>query len=135
MPVISLSVESKLLSKFNRIIEKEGFKSKSEAFRVAMYDFVLKYLNVDDDENHHVEMIIGFSYVDTVSIRNVISNLQHEYSTEIKETLHRHLHKNMCFELVILHGKKYELNPLVNKIRGTRGIESMYVSSVAIDQE
>lgn len=130
MTVVSLSVENELLHKFNDIIKKEGFKSKSEAFRMALHDFVLKYQFSEPESNEMVEMIIGFSYIESLKMRNVLSTIQHDYLTEIKETLHRHIFNNVCFELVILHGIKKDLQPLVNRIRATRGIESFYVSSV-----
>ena len=129
MPVVSLSVENELLHKFEAIVKREGFKSKSEAFRLSLHDFVLKYQFSDTIGNEMVEMIIGFSYLDTLKIRNILNKIQHDYVVEIKETLHRHTFNNFCFELLIIHGIRNELQPLVNKIRSTRGIESFFASS------
>ncbi|MCE7736996.1 MAG: ribbon-helix-helix protein, CopG family [Candidatus Heimdallarchaeota archaeon] len=130
MPVVSLSIENELLHKFTDIIEREGFKSKSEAFRLALHDFVLKYQFSLSEGNELVEMIIGFSYIESLKMRNILTALQHEYKIEIKETLHRHIFNNICFDLVFLHGIRQELQPLVNRIRATKGIESFYVSTV-----
>lgn len=129
MPVVSLSVESELLRKFESVIKREGFKSKSEAFRSSLHDFVLKYQLTETKGDELVEMIIAFSYLDTLKIRNVLSKIQHDYIVEIKENLHRHIFNNICFELLIIHGIRKELQPLVNRIRSTRGVESFFVSS------
>ena len=130
MPVVSLSVEHELINKFDKIVKREGFKSKSEAFRSALHDFVLKYEFKESEKDEMVEMILGFSYVDSLKIRNSLSRIQHEYLTEMKETLHRHIFNNICFELVILHGTRKELQPFANRIRMTRGVESFFVSTV-----
>ena len=129
MPVISLSIEPELLKKFENLIKRDGYKSKSEAFRTAIRDFVLKYQLPDMNEGTQVEMIIGFSYVDSMKIRNSLSKIQHEHLHEIKETLHRHISDNICFELMVVQGIKRELQPLINSIRSMRGIEAFTVSS------
>ncbi|MHA2251697.1 MAG: CopG family ribbon-helix-helix protein [Candidatus Kariarchaeaceae archaeon] len=129
MPVISLSIEAELLKKFEKLIKREGYKSKSEAFRTAIHDFVLKYQLPEMNDDASVEMIVGFSYLDSLKIRNSLSKIQHEYLHEIKETLHRHIANNMCFELMVVGGVKKELQHLINSIRSTRGIESFTVST------
>ncbi len=130
MPVISLSIDPNLLKKFEQIIERDGYSSKSEAFRVAIRDFIMKYDSFEFYPDAQIEMIVSFSYVDTIRLRNSILSVEHEYIQNIKETLHRHGSDKLCFELLILHGKFSKLQDLLKKLRAINGILTFTINSL-----
>ena len=134
MTVISLSVDGQLLSRFDNILQSEGFSNRSEAFRSAMREFIHLYEQPQPLEDKPVERIIVFSYHDSKQMRAKLSAVQHDYRDMIKEIMHRHIFEDVCFEMFTVKGVKKETDQLVGVIRAIRGIETFHTFSVYLEK-
>jgi len=134
MTVISLSIESQLLSRFDAVLKTEGFGNRSEAVRSAMREFIHQYEEPQLFQEKMVERSIVFTYHDSKQIRSKLNTIQHDFRDMIKEKLHRHMFEDICFEMFILRGIKKETDQLVGIIRAIRGIESFHTYSVYLEK-
>jgi len=121
MTIVSISVPSELLSRFDEILALKGFRSRSDAMRESMRSFV------DEAEWDSIEgenqIVITMIY-DEIGPRGELSVLQHRYE-EIQMMLHLHLEKGQCMEVFIARGPNSRLREILGKIRKVKGVRSI----------
>jgi CopG family nickel-responsive transcriptional regulator len=116
-----MSVTDELLSRFDKISETRGFKSRSDAIREAMRS----YLDEAEWQSAQGENQIVITMVyDEVGPRGELSVLQHRYE-EIQMMLHLHLEKGQCMEVFIARGPNSRLREILGKIRRVKGVRSI----------
>ena len=121
MTIVSISVPSDLLSRFDEILASKGFRSRSDAMRESMRSFVDEAeWNSTEGEN---QIVITMIY-DEIGPRGELSVLQHRYE-EIQMMLHLHLEKGQCMEVFIARGPNSRLREILGKIRKVKGVRSI----------
>jgi len=121
MTIVSISVPSELLSRFDEILASKGFKSRSDAMRESMRSFVDE-AEWDSTEGEN-QIVITMIY-DEIGPRGELSVLQHRYE-EIQMMLHLHLEKGQCMEVFIARGPNSRLREILGKIRKVKGVRSI----------
>ncbi len=102
---------------------EEGYSTKSEAFRLALREFVSNREGQHIREDIPTETILIFSYVDTPALRSQLLEIQHKHMSKIKESLHRHLHGGLCFEVITLTGTRRELKSIITSLETLKGMD------------
>jgi CopG family nickel-responsive transcriptional regulator len=121
MTIVSISVPSELLSRFDEILALKGFRSRSDAMRESMRSFVDE-AEWDSTEGEN-QIVITMIY-DEIGPRGELSVLQHRYE-EIQMMLHLHLEKGQCMEVFIARGPNGRLREILGKIRKVKGVRSI----------
>jgi len=121
MTIVSISVPSELLSRFDEIFASKGFRSRSDAMRESMRSFVDE-AEWDSTEGEN-QIVITMIY-DEIGPRGELSVLQHRYE-EIQMMLHLHLEKGQCMEVFIARGPNSRLREILGKIRKVKGVRSI----------
>jgi CopG family nickel-responsive transcriptional regulator len=121
MTIVSISVPSELLSRFDEILASKGFRSRSDAVRESMRSFVDE-AEWDSTEGEN-QIVITMIY-DEIGPRGELSVLQHRYE-EIQMMLHLHLEKGQCMEVFIARGPNSRLREILGKIRKVKGVRSI----------
>jgi CopG family nickel-responsive transcriptional regulator len=121
MTIVSISVPSELLSRFDEILASKGFRSRSDAMRESMRSFVDE-TEWDSTEGEN-QIVITMIY-DEIGPRGELSVLQHRYE-EIQMMLHLHLEKGQCMEVFIARGPNGRLREILGKIRKVKGVRSI----------
>ena len=121
MTIVSISVPSELLSRFDEILALKGFRSRSDAMRESMRSFVDE-AEWDSTEGEN-QIVITMIY-DEIGPRGELSVLQHRYE-EIQMMLHLHLEKGQCMEVFIARGPNGRLREILGKIRKIKGVRSI----------
>lgn len=116
-----VSVEPDLLGDFDAIIRRQGYTTRSEAVR----DLVRKM--IADDRmaagNPHVAgtLTIMFDH-DVHDLQHRLTHLQHHHAAEIGATMHMHLDKERCLEVVVVKGRLKQVKALADKIKAIKGV-------------
>jgi CopG family nickel-responsive transcriptional regulator len=127
MTIVSISVPSELLSRFDEILASKGFRSRSDAMRESMRSFVDE-AEWDSTEGEN-QIVITMIY-DEIGPRGELSVLQHRYE-EIQMMLHLHLEKGQCMEVFIARGPNSRLREILGKIRKVKGVRSIRFTSTS----
>lgn len=117
-----VSLNEKLLKDFDRIIDKKGYPSRSEAIR----DLIRASLVSLECEDEKKEVIGTITIVYNHEIRGLLEKLTEEEHRHIKNiitTTHLHLDKDNCLEVLIVRGKPKEIKTLVDKLSSMRGVK------------
>ena len=117
-----VSIEPGLLSKFDKMIKKEGYPNRSEAIR----DLIRKNLITEESKDPDTKAIGTLTMIydhHTGTLTNRLLDLQHDHHSEILSTTHIHIDHHNCLEVLVLKGKTGRIQTLADNIKALKGIK------------
>lgn len=116
-----VSLDEELLSEFDRLITKRGYKNRSEAFR----DLIREALLTETiDSNKPVVGTLTLVYDHHVpNLSEKLTNTQHSAGTMVLAATHVHLDHHYCLEVIIMKGRSKELQEIADRMLALRGVE------------
>ena len=127
---IGVSLETDLLSAFDELIAKRGYQSRSEAIR----DLIRQQLSAERISNPKAEAVAGvFIVYDHHSTRLAerLLGLQHSHLLQVISSLHIHLDKHDCMEVIVLRGQVSRINKVGDSILSMKGVKLGRINLVA----
>jgi CopG family nickel-responsive transcriptional regulator len=117
-----VSIQDKLLTRFDSLISKKGYVNRSEAIR----DLIRNTLVEEDLGNEEEESVGTISMVydhHTRDLSDKLTDHQHSHHKEIISSMHVHLDHDNCLEVVVAKGKTKEIRHLAQELIGTKGVK------------
>jgi CopG family transcriptional regulator, nickel-responsive regulator len=116
-----VSLDEGLLSEFDRLISKRGYKNRSEAFR----DLIREALLTETvDSNKPVVGTLTLVYDHHVpNLSEKLTEAQHSVGAMVLAATHIHLDHHYCLEVIIMRGKSKELQGIADRMLALRGVE------------
>ncbi len=119
---IGIALDSELLKRFDRLIEKRGYTNRSEAFRDLIRDQLVAVQTATPDAS--VVGTITLIYDHRASgITEKLTELQHAQHELVVSTSHAHLDHDSCLEVLIVHGKSAKVAQLADRLIGLKGVQ------------
>ena len=121
MTIVSMSLDPATLKKFEEVVRRRGYPSRSEAFREALRDFI------DEAEWAHesgTTMLVLSAVVDKESTKTDLVHIQHRFE-EIRTMLHTHLDEASCLEIFVAEGPSGRLKEFVQALRRVKGVKAI----------
>jgi CopG family nickel-responsive transcriptional regulator len=117
-----VSLQQVLLDKFDQLIARQGYANRSEAIRDLIRDrLVAEEWKIGQGEAVGTVTLV-YSH-DTRELTENLNELQHHHHQAIISTVHVHLDKHNCLEVLILRGKGGEIKAIADKLIGTKGVK------------
>ena len=117
-----VSLDARLLKRFDTYISQKGYKNRSEAIRDLM-----RRSFVDREWQVGTDVAVGtITLVYDRSIRELepeLSDFQHEKHRNILSALHLHLDQNHCLEVVVIKGKSRDIQVIADRLLGIKGVK------------
>ncbi len=117
-----VSFETDLLEKFDQLIKEKGYHNRSEAIRDIVRDKLIEEIKHHEDQevvgtltlvfNHHVR-----------EVEDKLTSIEHNYHQAIISSLHVHLDKDYCLEVVVMRGKSKLVQQIADYLISLRGIK------------
>ena len=117
-----ISIEPKLLRKFDIDIKKKGYTNRSEAIRDLIRENLIKRENMDPESQSIGTLTMIYDH-HAGNITEKLLELQHSNNNEILVTTHIHIDKNNCLEVLVLKGKNHKIKKLASNIKSLKGIK------------
>ena len=117
-----ISLESPLLKRFDNLIKKKGYASRSEAIR----DLIRDSLVTEEWESSTSETVGTITLVyshDTRELSDNLNDLQHQYHELVRSTMHIHLDGHNCLEVIVVKGKARDIKSVADRLIGTKGVK------------
>lgn len=122
---IGVSLPKNLLDEFDSIIRTRGYSSRSEAIRDAIRNYIMEYKWLEKEEGEIVG-VVYIIYDRTVKgVSDAIIDIQHEFLDVITTTMHIHLSKDYCLEIILVKGDMKSVKVLVDKAMAIKGVMSV----------
>ncbi len=127
---IGISIEKKLLSKFDKLIDKQGYRNRSEAVR----DMIREKLSDEQVKNPKAEAVAAVFLVydhHNTKLSQKLLGLQHSHLLKTISSMHVHISHHECLEVIVLNGKVGEITKLGENILSLKGVKFGKVNLIA----
>ena len=129
---IGVSLEKELLSRFDKLIAKKGYQSRSEAIR----DLVRQQLSGErlaDPKAKAVAAVFVVYDHHSTKLMEKLTGLQHCHLLQTISSMHIHLDEHDCLEVIVLQGKVAEINKMAENILSQKGVKLGKINFVAAE--
>ncbi len=125
-----VSLDERLLAKFDRLIGRKGYANRSEAIRDLIRESLVREQWELGDADAVGTLTLVYDH-ETRELEERLTELQHAHYQSIVSTLHIHLDPHHCLEVLVLRGKAALLKSIADKLIGTRGVKHGTFSATA----
>jgi CopG family nickel-responsive transcriptional regulator len=132
---IGVSLPENLLEKFDEIITKRGYSSRSEGIRDAIRSYIRYYDWMSEVQGERIG-ILSMTY--DHSQRGVVTSLldiEHEFSGITRSSVHVHISPEECMEVLLLQGDGKEIKAVAEKIIALKGVQNVKLTTLKPGQE
>lgn len=128
-----VSLNKRLLDKFDLLITKESYSNRSEALRDLIREKLVKKEWLGNNSvagsitlvyDHHKRELL-----------NLLAEIQHEYQNLIASTQHIHLDHSNCLEIIVVKGQPKKIEQLAYKMRSIKGVKHCELSMSTLGKE
>ena len=126
---ISLSVSEGLLKEFDMLSRNLGHPNRSKAVSEAMREFVADR-KWDLAKKGEIPGVILVTYDHhSRGVNRALTELQHDYPDAITATMHIHLSKHTCLEVIAFKGPADRVRSLARTIQSQKGVLDLKVAT------
>ena len=128
-----ISIPTFLLEQFDDIIQQRGYPSRSEGIRDAIRSYITDYTWMAEMKGEHhgvISMVYDHAHW---GLLTTINDIQNEFRSLIKTSLHAHVSRERCLDIVIVHGDGEQIKALTERFMAIRGIESVKLTPIKIE--
>jgi len=117
-----VSLEPEMLKKFDKLIRKKGYGSRSEAIRDLIRDETVKQILENENEPVIGTLTIVYDH-DASNVTNKLLDVQHRHHKNISSTMHLHLDEHNCLEVLVVSGKVKDVQSIADSIASIKGVK------------
>ena len=127
-----VSVPEDLLEEFDQLVIEKGYIGRSEAIRDAMR----VYLSESQWERggDMIMASLNIVYCHKPKTMADLIKAQHSSDAHVISTVHVHMTRSHCLEVITLKGSKESITKLANKVTGISGIEYAKLFTFALPE-
>ena len=117
-----VSLEPELLKKFDKLIRKKGYASRSEAIRDLIRDETVKQSFENENEDVVGTLTIVYDH-DASNVTNKLLDVQHAHHKNSLSTMHLHLDEHNCLEVIVVSGTIKDVQSIADSITSIKGVK------------
>jgi CopG family transcriptional regulator, nickel-responsive regulator len=117
-----ISIDARLLDRFDKMIEDKGYVNRSEAIRDLIRSALVEEEWARDDQEIVGTVTLVYDH-HTRDLSDKLTEHQHAHHDEIVSALHVHLDAHHCLEVVVVRGKARQVKRLADELIGTKGVK------------
>jgi CopG family nickel-responsive transcriptional regulator len=117
-----VSMDSQLIKKFDTLIGRKGYATRSEAIRDMVRDSLVEQEWASEDREIVGTITIVYNH-HTRELGHALTDMQHKTFDQIISALHVHLDAHNCLEVLVVKGKSTEIKKLADRLIGTKGVK------------
>ncbi len=117
-----ISMDNKLLNRFDKLISEQGYSNRSEAFRDLVRDRLVK----EEWESEELETVGTITIIYDHHKRELAERIidhQHHRHDSIISTMHVHLDIHNCLEVLAVKGKAKDIKKIADELISTKGVK------------
>jgi CopG family transcriptional regulator, nickel-responsive regulator len=117
-----ISIDDRLLKRFDDLITDKGYGNRSEAIRDLIRNALVEDQWSRGDEETVGTVTLVYNH-HTRDLSEKLTEHQHSHHDAIISTLHVHLDAHNCLEVVVVKGKAEEVKRMADELIGTKGVK------------
>ena len=118
-----ISMDNKLLDRFDNLISEQGYTNRSEAFRDMVRERLIREEWKEKEEGETVGTI---TIIYDHHKRELMENLtrhQHQHHDTVISMMHVHLDHHNCLEVMAVKGKATDIKKFADDIISAKGVK------------
>jgi CopG family nickel-responsive transcriptional regulator len=128
----SVSLDSALLARFDKQLEKRGCPTRSKAIADLIRESLICEQWKDGDEVAAAIILVYDHHKRELSSR--LTHVQHDDHHLISCSQHVHLDHDNCLEVIVARGKAKDIHRLHQKLKATKGVKFASLAGASIGQ-
>lgn len=117
-----VSMSRDLLKTFDQLIKATGYRNRSEAIRDLIRERLVKQEWQLTNKETVGTITLVYSH-DVHELTEVLTAMQHNYHKQIISTMHIHLDKHNCLEVLVVKGKGKQIKRIADRLLSTKGVK------------
>ncbi len=117
-----VSLPSDLLEEFDRKIREKMYANRSEAIRDLIRDFLVRDKWEDSSQEVYGSLTLIYDH-EKRGISDKLTGIQHHDHALIVSTMHIHLDKQNCMEMMAIKGKASDVKNIADRLISTKGVK------------
>ncbi|MDY6958260.1 MAG: nickel-responsive transcriptional regulator NikR [Halobacteriota archaeon] len=132
---IGVSLPSNLLSKFDGILEKRGYSSRSEGIRDAIRDYITDYEWISELHGERIGVITLMYDHNQKGVSDALMDLEHEFVGMVVSTLHVHLDEDNCLEVILIKADAEHVRDIRERITALKGVKHVKLTTARPEEK
>jgi len=125
-----VSMDESLLRAFDEFVMKRGYKNRSQAISQLVNSCLVHSLSMDETATVVGLIVIVYNH-EKRELLDTLIDLQHKYLSSVISSLHVHLDRHDCLEIIVVKGKIQKLRKIENDIVKVKGVKQGYFQVIA----
>jgi len=128
----SVSLPPTLAQEFDEVWRKMGYSNRSKAVHDAFRGFISENEWTYEDTAEITGAIVMLYYLDKPGLLNQIVRTQHGFEGVISSSMHVHLTKGKCLEIIGVKGKAGSIRGLTQELMTKKGVKQLKFVAIAL---
>ncbi|MHC4212219.1 MAG: nickel-responsive transcriptional regulator NikR [Planctomycetota bacterium] len=119
---VGVSLDKKLLTDFDKLIAEQGYQNRSEAIR----DLIRREISSRQLNNPNTNAIGAVFIVydhHATQLMEKLTAMQHSQLLETISSMHIHLDKHECLEIIVLKGQAGKIQKMAETLLSLKGVK------------
>jgi CopG family nickel-responsive transcriptional regulator len=121
----SVSLPPSLVRDFDEAWKDIGYDNRSKAAHDAFRTFISEHKWTREEAEEFAGTIALIYYLDKPGLLNQIAGAQHKFGNIVTATMHVHLTKDKCLELIAVRGKANDIRSLGQELMTQKGVKEL----------
>ena len=127
----SVSLPPSLVKDFDEAWKRMGYANRSKAAHDAFRSFITEYKWTGEEGEEITGAIVLLYYVDKPGLLNHIVQAQHKFENIVPSSMHVHLTRDKCLEIIAVRGKASEIRSLSRELATKKGVKQLKFTAIA----
>lgn len=122
---LSVSLPSALVGEFDSVWQGMKYTNRSKAVHDALRNFIGEYKWMQEEAEDLMGAIVLVYYLDKRGLTSRIMEIQHDFENVISSTMHVHLTKAKCLEIIGIKGNANDAKSLAQRLMAVKGVKQL----------
>jgi len=128
----SVSLPPPLVRDFDEAWKGMGYDNRSKAAHDAFRSFISEYKWTREEAGEIAGAIVLIYYLDKPGLLNQIVEVQHKFENVVASTIHVHIAKDKCLEIIAVKGKASDIRSLSQELTTKKGVKQLKFTTIAL---
>ncbi|WP_456457173.1 nickel-responsive transcriptional regulator NikR [Thermovibrio sp.] len=117
----TVSLDEKLFERFEKLMERKGYLSRSEAIRDLIRGALIEE-SLEENRFAFGTITLVYDHHQKELVEK-ITDIEHGYLENIISTMHIHIDHNHCMETIAVKGEARKIKELADKLLSLKGVK------------
>jgi CopG family nickel-responsive transcriptional regulator len=128
----SVSLPPSLVDDLDNSWKSVGYENRSKAAHDAFRAFITENKWTREEDEEIAGTVTLLYYLDKPGLLNHIVEAQHKFENIVMSSMHLHLTKNKCMEIIAVKGKAADVKSLSQELMTKKGVKQLKLTVMAL---